>query len=250
MKRVLLFVPLLMWCSALAQVVDPALLDPRLAGASPFGLGAIVLLIMASVKRANERRRDRAGQLAPLIRSAWIWYVLALVLGVAGAFLLFALKYGAVLALFGLGVPWSVVCFGLASGIVGAGYRDLLKSALGWVGQGGPVGIQSAPEPPIASELLPPDGVIGTPPDGARSSQTAAPLGVLGMTGNRLDDLVGWALQQAGLTAPGPAAYLRVGAKLAMVAPDLLDGDPHLSAENRDRVLAVVMDLKRLGGLQ
>ncbi|GGO18795.1 hypothetical protein [Deinococcus humi] len=60
--------------------------------------------------------------------------------------------------------------------------------------------------------------------------------------------LVDVLLKAAGLQGT-PLQMFRVGAKLAVVAPNLLDGDVHLSSENLARINNVILDLKKAVGL-
>ena len=71
----------------------------------------------------------------------------------------------------------------------------------------------------------------------------ASPLGP-----QSIDMLVESLLKATGLQGT-PIQMFRVGAKLAIMAPDLMDGDVHLSSENLARINNVILDLKKAGGL-
>lgn len=95
-----------------------------------------------------------------LLSSPWLWRGFALLLGVGMAFGLAGAQYGAALTVYGLVSPWSVLAFGAASALIAMGYRDFLKSVLGWVGQARP----TTPAPlPTASEgeIVPPPELSG-----------------------------------------------------------------------------------------
>lgn len=70
-----------------------------------------------------------------------------------------------------------------------------------------------------------------------------APLG-----GTDLSGVVASVLQSAGLPAT-TGQIVAVSLRLAKVAPDLLDGSAYLSAESRNTILGVIMDLKQGGQL-
>ncbi|WP_412027001.1 hypothetical protein [Deinococcus yunweiensis] len=227
---------------ALAQdsgVLPP--IDPSGWGGSPFVFGAFLTLVIATLKRSVEGHF--LAKYGRLISNPWLWRGLALALGIGGAFGLNIARFGAELVLFGWVSPWSVLAFGVASSLVAMGYRDLLKTALGWVGQGSPA---TAPIV-VADEVLPPAGTTAPPPSGI-GPIGAQPLMGLPLNLGSLETLIDLVLTDANVAAT-PTLLIRLGARLAVVAPDLLDGDVHLSAENRNRVLAVVMDLKKEGGL-
>lgn len=127
MKYIVLLSALLLSVAFAGAPTSPevGLFDPRTLGSSPFALGGAIFLLLASAKRAAERAGHSFGP--------WFWYAAALVLGVAGAFGLNLSKYGAELLLFGLVAPWSVLLFGIASGAIGAGFRDAVKTAFEWL---------------------------------------------------------------------------------------------------------------------
>ncbi|UQN05427.1 hypothetical protein [Deinococcus sp. QL22] len=81
-----------------------------------------------------------------------------------------------------------------------------------------------------------------TPPPGAQGLLGGGLLAV------GLDRVLGQILTGLGLQGT-PAQLARIGARLVLIAPDLLDGDTHLSAQNRNIILGVVMDLKLEGKL-
>ncbi|GAA5514757.1 hypothetical protein Dcar01_03518 [Deinococcus carri] len=111
------------------------------------------------------------------------------------------------------------------------------------------------PVPVVVGEVVTPPEVRGAPPASGLEvipgldTTPGAARGLLGggTLALTLDALLESLLSQAGLQ-PTPARLLRIGGRLAVVAPDLLDGDAHLSADSRNRVLGVILELKQ-GGL-
>lgn len=105
---------------------------------------------------------------------------------------------------------------------------------------------------PVIGEVQPPADVKQAPPSGFEPMTGLT--GVQGFAGlpavatGLLSNLIADVLREAKLLAT-PEQVMRVALALAPVAPDLLDGDVHLSAENRNRILRVVMDLKATGTL-
>lgn len=246
---------------AAAQVTGLEGFDPKQAGANPFVLGGFVLLVMAQLKRAAERRYPDLATRPAWASSAWFWFGLSEAIGVLSAFVLYALKYGAELALFGLGFPWTVALFGLAAGIVGSGYRDLLKTVLGWLDRGpAALVLPAAPaapgEPVMVGEITPPEEVK-SPPSGLEPipGMNGQVRGFLGggavldsVTDLALGQLVELLLQQANLN-PKAENVARVTAHLLKVAPDLVDGDLRVRWNRRADVLDTIMQLKVEGGL-
>lgn len=243
---------------AFAQDTAFPTIDPTGWGKSPFYFGGFLLLAIAAVKRAAEQEKFRKhGQITG---NPWLWRGLAVALGIGGAFGLNIAKYGAELVLFGLVSLWSIVLFGLASAVVAMGGYDLLKKFLSLIG--GPALPEPEPrQPVVVGELVPPDGLKFPSPSGIEPIPDA-PLGLLSMASfgglsgavagllgpQSIDVLVDMLLKAAGLQGT-PLQMFRVGAKLAVVAPDLLDGDVHLSSENLARVNNAILDLKAAGGL-
>lgn len=242
---------------AFAQDTTFPTIDPTGWGGSPFAFGAFLTLVTAAIKRAVEGwKLEKYGHITG---NPWLWRGVVLVLALVGAFGLNIAKYGAELVLFGLVSPWTVLLFALASALVAMGYRDLLKSALGWIG--GPVLAEPAQQPAVIGEIQPPADLKAPPPSGIEPIP-GAPLGLLNVASfggagglvagflgpQSIDMLVEVLLKAAGLQGT-PLQMFRVGAKLAVVAPDLLDGDPHLSSENLARINNAILDLKKAGGL-
>ncbi len=227
-------------------------IDPTGWGGSPFVFGAFLTLVVAAIKRAVEGwKLEKYGQITS---NPWLWRGVVVALALAGAFGLNIAKYGAELVLFGLISPWTVMLFAVASALVAMGYRDLLKSALGWIG--GPSLPGTPVDPallPASTEPAPPSGVEPIPGTGLGLFSVASFGGlggaVAGLLGPQsIDILVEVLLKAAGLQGT-PLQMFRVGAKLAVVAPDLLDGDLHLSSENLARINNAILDLKAAGGL-
>lgn len=106
----------------------------------------------------------------------------------------------------------------------------------------------------VGSELQPPAELKGPPPSGLEPLPGARSLLGAGLVGASvaemgLSALISEVLQSAGLDVT-PERLVRVAARLAVqVAPELLDGDPHLSAQARNAVLGVVLDMKQGGAL-
>ncbi|WP_019584650.1 hypothetical protein [Deinococcus apachensis] len=134
MKRYFSFLALfVLFGSALAQG-DPGsglTFDPVGWGKSPYAFGAFLLLLIAAIKRAAEQ--PQYAKYGQVIGNPWLWRFLAVLFGEVGSTGLYLGKFGAQLPLFGLDVPWSVAFFGLASAIVAMGFRDLLKTVIGWI---------------------------------------------------------------------------------------------------------------------
>lgn len=241
---------LLSWTGvAFAQDTTFPAIDPTGWGASPFVFGAFLTLVMAAIKRWSEQAA--LAKYGSITGNPWLWRGVVLVLALVGAFGLNIAKYGAELVLFGLVSPWTVLLFALASALVAMGYRDLLKQALSWIGGPNLPGAPVDPTMPSAPTVpAPPSGVEPIPgaPLGLMSVASFSGLGgaLLGTQG--IDMLVEILLKAAGLQGT-PQQLFRVGAKLAVVAPDLLDGDVHLSNENLARINNVILDLKKAGGL-
>ncbi|CAM3265301.1 hypothetical protein DESA109040_05805 [Deinococcus saxicola] len=248
---------------AFAQSVDlfPTI-DPTGWGRSFYAFGGFLLLAIAAIKRAVDDKvkgQSGPGGLAKIAGNPWTWRTLAIVLGVGGAFGLAAAKYGAELLLFGLVSPWSTLAFGLAASVVAMGGYDILKKFFSLIGS--PALPDPAQQPAVIGELQPPADLKSPPPSGIEpipggglglfsvpsfSGAGGAVAGLLGPQG--VDVLVETLLRAAGLQGT-PLQMFRVGAKLAVVAPDLLDGDVHLSSENLARINNAVLDLKAAGGL-
>ncbi|CAM3837321.1 hypothetical protein [Deinococcus frigens] len=248
---------------AFAQGMDPfPTVDPTGWGKSPYTFGIFLMLAIAAIKRAVDDRiqkQENLSKLAKVSSNPWVWRGLALVLGVGGAFGLNIARYGAELVLFGLVSPWSIVLFGLASTVVAVGGYDLLKKFLSLIG--GPVLLEPAQQPAVISEVQPPTDLKSPPPSGIEpipgpglgllnvASFTEVGSAVASLLGPQsIDVLVEMLLKAAGLQGT-PLQMFRVGAKLAMVAPDLLDGNIHLSSENLATLNNVILDLKAAGGL-
>lgn len=90
---------------------------------------------------------------------------------------------------------------------------------------------------PSGLEEVPLDGtqgLLGLPLD------MAAPINL----NNSLSDIIKGALGVAGITVTDDRV-LKVALRVLKVAPDLLDGNPHLSAETRLLVLNAIIDLKQ-----
>ncbi|WP_414656767.1 hypothetical protein ACINK0_11395 [Deinococcus sp. VB343] len=115
------------------------------------------------------------------------------------------------------------------------------------------------PAPIVIGDVMPPAD-IKTPPPGAPASDIepipgldTAPLGLLSslppqVVEQGIEVVISQMLAQAGLQAT-PQQLVRVAARLAVVTPDLMDGNAYLSAENRNRILGVILDLKAGGDL-
>lgn len=102
---------------------------------------------------------------------------------------------------------------------------------------------------PVYGEVQPPADVKQAPPAGLESLTSAQGFaGLSGVATGLLSDLIADVLREAHLMV-SPERVMRVAVALVPVAPDLLDGDVRLSADNRNRVLGVVMDLKTAGNL-
>lgn len=117
-------------------------------------------------------------------------------------------------------------------------------------------GAAAAPIPQIVTgDVTPPAGVL-SPPSGVEDipglDTPATPgLGLLSrlpLPTPDLSSLLAQVLIGAGLPATSEQ-LVRVTARLAVVAPDLLDGDLHLSAANRSKILSVILELKAGGKL-
>ena len=229
---------------AFAQDSGFPAIDPSGWGGSPFVFGAFLTLVVAAIKRAVEGwKLEKYGQ---EFGNPWLWRGVVLLLALTGSFGLNIARYGAELVLFGLVSPWTVVLFALASALVAMGYRDLLKSALGWIG--GPT-LPDPVQPDVIGELVPPESLKTVPPSGLEPIASPG-LGLLSLPAvpQTIEMLVNMLLQGAGLQGT-PLQMFKVGAKLALVAPDLLDGDLHLSSDNLARINNVILDLKKAGGL-
>jgi hypothetical protein len=226
-------------------------LDPTGWGASPFTFGAFLTLVIATIKRGVET--STLAKYGQVVSNPWLWRGVGFTLSIAGAFGLHLSKFGAELLLFGLVSPWSVLLFALASWLVSMGYRDFLKSALGWVGQ---ASAARAPAVTASTDIQPPASVKAAPPVGGLPSgiePIGLPSGAQGFLGGgvlafTLDMLLAQVLGEANLEAT-PTRLARIGARLVQVAPDLLDGDAHLSVRSRQVILGVVLDLKKEGKL-
>lgn len=115
------------------------------------------------------------------------------------------------------------------------------------------------PAPIVIGDVMPPAD-IKTPPPGVPASGLepipgldTAPLGLLSslppqVVEQGIEVVISQMLAQAGMQAT-PQQLVRVAARLAVVTPDLMDGNTHLSAENRGRILDVILDLKAGGAL-
>ena len=101
---------------------------------------------------------------------------------------------------------------------------------------------------PPAGTVTPPSGVEGIPGLDTPATPGLGLLSGLPLPTPDLSSLLAQVLIGAGLPAT-TEQLVRVAARLAVVAPDLLDGDLHLSAGNRNRILSVVMELKAKGSL-
>lgn len=111
-----------------------------------------------------------------------------------------------------------------------------------------------APAPIVIGDVVPPPD-LKTPPPGVPASGLepipgldTAPLGLLGnlppqVVEQGIEVVITQLLAQAGMQAT-PQQLVRVAARLAVTAPDLMDGSAYLSAENRARILDVILDLK------
>lgn len=247
---------------AFAQGADFPTIDPTGWGGSPFAFGAFLTLVTAAIKRAVEGwKLERYGHITS---NPWLWRGVVLVLALVGAFGLNIAKYGAELVLFGLVSPWTVLLFALASALVAMGYRDLLKSALGWIG--GPVLAEPAQQPVVVGEIQPPADLKAPPPSGFEPlnltlpDSTAPTRGLMsvasfpGMGGPLVEAGLGalltWVLTQLHLPPTGEN-IARLALKLGKVLPDLaFDGDAHLSWRNRADILDVAEELKAMGGLK
>ena len=108
----------------------------------------------------------------------------------------------------------------------------------------------------IGGEITPPADLKFPPSSGLESIpglDAPAPLGLLGglpggVVEQGIEVIISQLLTEAGMQAT-PQQLVRVAARLAVVAPDLMDGSAYLSAENRNRILEVVLDLKAGGAL-
>ncbi|MBB5234491.1 hypothetical protein [Deinococcus budaensis] len=286
--------PLLMLATggrALAQGAGLPTFDPVSWGSNPFELGAVLLFLIAAIKRAVEQSalKDKRE-----VHNPWLWRGVAVVMGQAGAFGLHYGRFGAELNLYGMLPPLSVAAFGLVAAGVAMGFRDLLKTALGWLaqawatkpsspataqktvpastqpGQGTivattvattapPSGLENlgpreAPAaPPAASEPLP-SGLEDGPPPEAFDTAPRALLGLPSLGGLTSlppavqATLTGLLAQAFGGSVPAQVA-VEYALRLAPLVPDLADGSPYLSADNRNRVLDIVLDLKKKAGL-
>lgn len=133
-------------------------------------------------------------------------------------------------------------------------------------GQGTPEVTVNLPQPEpqpalptivVSGEVTPPADVKGPPQSGLEpipglDAQTA-PLGLLGnlppqVVEQGIEVVIAQLLAQAGLQAT-PQQLVRVAARLAVLAPDLMDGSAYLSTDSRDRILGVIIDLKAGGAL-
>lgn len=246
MTRVLrLFVPLLALLLALtgvaaAQAFDlsPILADPIgwavAMTTNPLLLGLFVFGVVATVKRDAERRKP------PITWNPWLWRGIAFAVGVASSVLLRVIVVR-VLNRAGVSLDIGVTLLnGFAAGVIAVIGRDGLKTTLGWLGRSD-----------LLTQLLGragTDTATGTETEAATVTAPQSLAGLSAMDLGSLTDLIVLVLTGAGLS-PTQERLVRVTAALAPLAPDLLDGDVHLSAENRNRVLRVVMDLKTGGTL-
>lgn len=247
MKRVLMVGALVLLGTAQAQDVLTGLpsLDPSRLGADVFSLGGLVLLLVQFIKRQVERVRPDGTQVKP---APWVWWGLSVALAELSAAGLFYARFGASVG--DLAPPWGWLLFGLLAGLVASGFKDLvvglLKMGSGTGAAAPAAGPAALPVPVVVGEIVPP-GDVKEPPSGLESLTGAQ--GIMGNLGAvTLDALLGQVLEQAGL-APTPARLARIGARLVTVAPDLLDGSAYLSAQSRQVILGVVLDLKKEGGL-
>ena len=240
MTRVLrLFVPFLALLLALtgvaaAQAFDlsPILADPIgwavAMTTNPLLLGLFVFGVVATVKRDAERRKP------PITWNPWLWRGIAFAVGVASSVLLRVIVVR-VLNRAGVSLEIGVTLLnGFAAGVIAVIGRDGLKTTLGWLGRSD-----------LLTQLLGGSGSVAAPV----TVTVPQPLtGLPAVATGLLSDLIADVLRKARLLAT-PEQVMRVAVALAPVAPDLLDGDVHLSAANRNRVLGVVLDLKAGGHL-
>lgn len=219
---------------AAAQAYDlsPILADPIgwavAMTTNPLLLGLFVFGVVATVKRDAERRQP------PITWNPWLWRAVAFAVGTLSSVLLRVIVVR-VLNRAGVSLDIGVTLLnGFAAGVIAVIGRDGLKTALGWLGRSD-----------LLSQLLGGSGSVAAP------VTVTAPQSLVGLPAvdlGSLTDLIVLVLTGAGLS-PTQERLVRVTAALAPVAPDLLDGDVHLSAENRNRILQVVMDLKTGGRL-
>lgn len=111
--------------------------DPRALGQSPFTLGAWLFLVLAILKRADDRRKAAQVPGAPVPTWAsfnsrpWFWAAVATALAGVMTWGLFLLGYGATLV--GMAFPWGVLLFWAASALTAMGLRDAAKTAVEWL---------------------------------------------------------------------------------------------------------------------
>lgn len=249
MKRLL---PLLVLLTGTAVAALPGLpsTDPSKLGADVFALSGALIFVVQLIKA----QADRAGR--PL--QAWVTLLLTFVLAEAASAGLFYARFGAT---FGeLPPPWGWLMYGALAFAIAAGARDfvvaLIERSKGAAGvpvtqaSGGTTVVAVTPPGAQPGDILPPAGLV-QPSSGLEDLPDAsAPRGVLGngLLTLGLDALVSELLARMGIEAT-PARLLKIGARLALVVPDLTDGSTYLSADSRNRVTSVLMDLKAEGGL-
>ena len=148
MKKFFPLLALVLASFALAQ--DTATLpsvDPSKLGADVLALASVVLFIVQFFKRQVERPGAESPEGGPPAQTkwpAWAWWGLSILLAEVGAAGLYYAQFG---ASFGdLPAPWGWLVYGLLSGLVASGFKDLVIGV-----------IKAQPSPSV---------VIVTPPEG------------------------------------------------------------------------------------
>ena len=98
--------------------------DLRVLGENPLALGGVMVLLIASQKRASDRRAagpNRPGWSVHTSRP-WFWLVVAVIETYAATLALYLLGYGG--TIIGMAVLWGVLLFGAIASLVAVGLRD------------------------------------------------------------------------------------------------------------------------------
>lgn len=247
--RWLLALMLLACGYAFAQPVMPDLgADPlgwlRMMASNPVALGLVVFGLVETWKRNAARREP------PLNWQPWRWWTVAFVIGMTSSV---ALRFAA--GLLPSGVPLTLADLpatllnGVLAGVVAIAGRDGARTVLGWIWPGG-----AASTPAVVTPAAAPAGADVAAPPAAAFDEALQARGLLSLPASTALPAAALATLRAVLGDLLPQTLTREQAvalalRLAPIAPDLLDGSPYLSEPNRQRVLAVVQDLREEWGL-
>lgn len=248
--RWLLALMLLACGYAFAQPVLPDLsADPlgwlRMMASNPVALGLVVFGLVETWKRNAARREP------PLNWQPWRWWTVAFVIGMGGSVLL---RFAA--GLLPSGVPLmlpdlpAALLNGVLAGVVAIAGRDGARTVLGWIWPGG-----AASTPATSAPVAAPAGADVAGPPAAAFDEALQVRGLMSLPTGAVLPAAALATLRALLGDLLPASLTREQAltlalRLAPVVQDLaLDGSPYLSEPSRQRVLAVVQDLRAEWGL-